>query len=39
MANIINRDTIGDMARRAATKYGDTIINPVDGSAGFIDRL
>ncbi len=23
MANIINRDTIGDMARRAATKYGD----------------
>lgn len=23
MSNIINRDTIGDMARRAATKYGD----------------
>lgn len=23
MANIINRDTIGDMARRAATKYGE----------------
>ena len=23
MGNIINRDTIGDMARRAATKYGD----------------
>jgi len=23
MNNIINRDTIGDMARRAATKYGD----------------
>ncbi len=23
MANIINRDTIGDMARRGATKYGD----------------
>jgi fatty-acyl-CoA synthase len=23
MANIINRDTIGDMARRAATKYGN----------------
>ena len=25
MSNIINRDTIGDMARRAATKYGDKI--------------
>ena len=23
MSNIINRDTIGDMARRAATKYGN----------------
>ncbi|HOJ14274.1 MAG TPA: AMP-binding protein [Deltaproteobacteria bacterium] len=23
MSNIINRDTVGDMARRAATKYGD----------------
>jgi len=23
LSNIINRDTIGDMARRAATKYGD----------------
>ena len=23
MSNIIDRDTIGDMARRAATKYGD----------------
>jgi len=23
MSNIINRDTIGDMTRRAATKYGD----------------
>ena len=23
MSNIIYRDTIGDMARRAATKYGD----------------
>jgi len=25
MSNIINRDTIGDMARRAATKYGEKI--------------
>lgn len=25
MSNIINRDTIGNMARRAATKYGDKI--------------
>ena len=25
MSNIIDRDTIGDMARRAATKYGDKI--------------
>ena len=25
MSNICYRDTIGDMARRAATKYGDKI--------------
>ena len=25
MSNIVNRDTVGDMARRAATKYGDKI--------------
>ena len=38
MANIINRDTIGDMARRAATKYGDkTAIIFRDVSLSFYD--
>ncbi len=38
MANIINRDTIGDMARRAATKYGDkTAIIFRDTTLSFYD--
>ena len=38
MSNIINRDTIGDMARRAATKYGDkTAIIFRDQTLSFYD--
>ena len=38
MSNIINRDTIGDMARRAATKYGDkTAIIFRDAKISFYD--
>jgi len=38
MSNIINRDTIGDMARRAATKYGDkTAVIFRDGEISFYD--
>jgi fatty-acyl-CoA synthase len=38
MSNIINRDTIGDMARRAATKYGDkTAIIFRDAKLSFYD--
>jgi len=39
MSNIIDRDTIGDMARRAATKYGDkTAVIFRDVKLSFYDR-